>query len=210
MPPRKKKTSAHQRRKRPQGETSHAVVEALIEATSRLLIEHGYVGTTTNHIAKVAGVSVGSLYQYFSSKQGLVAELGRRQANKAAELFARALETARTFPLRAAVPEVVRTLISLPGDPRLRQQLLEMIPREWTREERLRVEGDVQRGIAEYLRQHDEVDDGDQELRAFVIMHSVQAIIDAAVWQRQDLLAGDALTDELTRLIGRYLERRDA
>ncbi len=51
------------------------MVEMLMRATTRVLIRDGYDGLTTNSVAEEAGASVGSLYQYFSSKQQLVSAL---------------------------------------------------------------------------------------------------------------------------------------
>ena len=50
-------------------------VNALLEATARILIREGFDKASTNRIAEVAGVSVGSLYQYFPGKEALVAAL---------------------------------------------------------------------------------------------------------------------------------------
>src|SRR5579872_2456949 len=62
-----------QPRKQASQDRSRATVEALIEATARILIREGFDGASTNRIAAQAGVSVGSLYQYFPSKEALVA-----------------------------------------------------------------------------------------------------------------------------------------
>jgi len=51
---------------------SRQTVDALIEATARTIAERGWPATTTNHIAARAGVSVGSLYQYFRNKDALL------------------------------------------------------------------------------------------------------------------------------------------
>src|SRR5215469_493144 len=53
-------------------ERSRATVDALLEATARILLKEGYDKASTNRIAEVAGVSIGSLYQYFPSKEALV------------------------------------------------------------------------------------------------------------------------------------------
>jgi AcrR family transcriptional regulator len=57
----------HQRstnpRKLPQQDRSRITVEAILEATTHILIEEGYDTANTNHIAERAGISVGSLYQ---------------------------------------------------------------------------------------------------------------------------------------------------
>jgi AcrR family transcriptional regulator len=52
---------------------SRATVDALIEATARILVSEGFDRSSTNRIAEKAGVSIGSLYQYYPSKEGLVA-----------------------------------------------------------------------------------------------------------------------------------------
>ncbi len=59
-------------RKEPSQERSRDTVEAMLEATRRLLASGGFEALNTNEVAEVAGVSVGSLYQYFPSKESLV------------------------------------------------------------------------------------------------------------------------------------------
>lgn len=55
-------------------------MEAIIEAAAHILEERGPEGFNTNAVAQRAGVSIGSLYQYFPSKEALVAELSERSA----------------------------------------------------------------------------------------------------------------------------------
>jgi AcrR family transcriptional regulator len=50
----------------------------MLDATARLLETTGFAALTTNHVADLAGVSIGSLYEYFPDKETLVAELTRR------------------------------------------------------------------------------------------------------------------------------------
>jgi len=70
-------------RKTPRQGRSQATVEAIVEAAARILETTGPAGFNTNAIARLAGVSVGSLYQYFPGKQALIAELSRRNAEAA-------------------------------------------------------------------------------------------------------------------------------
>ena len=56
------------RRRKPSQERSRESVDVLIEASAQVLQERGYKGATTNRIAERAGVSVGTLYQYFNNK----------------------------------------------------------------------------------------------------------------------------------------------
>lgn len=53
-------------------------MEAILEATTRILRQDGLAAVNTNRVAELAGVSVGSLYQYFPSREAILAELVRR------------------------------------------------------------------------------------------------------------------------------------
>jgi AcrR family transcriptional regulator len=59
-------------RKSPVQARSAASVEAILEATTQVLLLEGKEGLTTNGVARRAGVSVGSLYQYFPNKSSLL------------------------------------------------------------------------------------------------------------------------------------------
>jgi AcrR family transcriptional regulator len=54
------------------------MVDSILDAAARVLRKHGYEEATTNRVAEVAGVSVGSLYQYFPNKEALVHALIER------------------------------------------------------------------------------------------------------------------------------------
>ena len=55
-------------RRRPRQARSRATVDAIVEGAARVLVREGYDAASTNRVAKEAGVSIGSLYQYFDSK----------------------------------------------------------------------------------------------------------------------------------------------
>jgi AcrR family transcriptional regulator len=65
-------------RKSPSQERSRLTVERILEAAARIFHEQGYAGATTNDIADEAGLSIGSLYQYFPNKDALLAALTKR------------------------------------------------------------------------------------------------------------------------------------
>ena len=70
-------------------------VAALLDAGAALFAEKGYDGTTMTEIAERAGAAIGSLYQFFPSKQALAEALFDRFAERAAASFARIEERAR-------------------------------------------------------------------------------------------------------------------
>ncbi|WP_296033856.1 TetR/AcrR family transcriptional regulator [Alcanivorax sp.] len=62
-------------KKEPRQARSKASVQAMVQACARILESRGYAGLSTNAIAEVAGVSIGSVYEYFPGKDAIVARL---------------------------------------------------------------------------------------------------------------------------------------
>ena len=69
-------------RKVPKQARAKATVKAVLDAGARVLIEVGYAKASTNLIAETAGISIGSLYEYFPGKEAVFAELRRREGMK--------------------------------------------------------------------------------------------------------------------------------
>src|SRR5262245_7276742 len=117
-------------RKNASQERSRATVDALIEATARILIREGYDKASTNRIAEAAGVSVGSLYQYYPSKEALVAAVIDRHHQEIMQVVRGALEEIASQPVEIAVRRLVSVGIEAHRiDPRLHRVLAEQIPR---------------------------------------------------------------------------------
>ncbi len=72
-------TASTVKRRSPHQARSRDKLELIFEASIRILNKQGLEGLTTNRIAEVAGVSIGTLYQYFSNKQEILAALGKRE-----------------------------------------------------------------------------------------------------------------------------------
>ena len=76
-----------ERRKRPEQLRSRETVERILAAAARIFADAGYSATTTNHVAEAAGVSIGSLYQYFPNKDALLAALEEQHLDLASTSF---------------------------------------------------------------------------------------------------------------------------
>jgi AcrR family transcriptional regulator len=81
-------TSRNQRR-RPRQARSRATWEAIVEAAAQILERRGPAGFNTNEVAERAGVSIGTLYQYFADKHAILAAAARRELGAAAPLAGR-------------------------------------------------------------------------------------------------------------------------
>jgi AcrR family transcriptional regulator len=197
-------------RKSASQERSRSTVDALLEATTRILIREGYDRASTNRIAEMAGVSIGSLYQYFPSKEALVAAVIDRHTQEVSEVTRNALVKAAARPIEVAAREFVSVAIDAHRvNPKLHGVLAEQIPRVGRLEN---IEANVREGYAlvrGYLEAHrDEIDVADPDLAAFVVVTVVEALTHAAVLRRPDILAdGKArhFVDDVTRLVVRYL-----
>jgi AcrR family transcriptional regulator len=197
-------------RKSASQERSRSTVDALLEATTRVLIQEGYDRASTNRIAEVAGVSIGSLYQYFPSKEALVAAVVDRHTQELSEVTRSALVKMAARPIEVATREFVSVAIDAHRvNPKLHGVLAEQIPRVGRLEN---IEANVRDGYAlvrGYLEAHrDEIDVADLDLAAFVVVTVVEALTHAAVLRRPDVLADKKarqFVDDVTRLVVRYL-----
>src|SRR5437763_1348519 len=95
-------------RKLPQQTRSQNMVETILEATARLLVRDGYEATNTNRIAETAGISVGSLYQYFPNKEALITALINRHVDAMWEVFESKIAQLFEAPIAVAAREIIR------------------------------------------------------------------------------------------------------
>lgn len=103
-------------RKQPRQARSAATVDAVVEAAARILQEGGLEALNTNDIALRAGVSVGSLYQYFPTKEAILAEIIRRKRLGLLNGLTAALDETRGKPFDRIVRRLVEVTISYQAD----------------------------------------------------------------------------------------------
>lgn len=198
-------------RKNASQDRSRATVDALVEATARILVKEGFDKASTNRIAEAAGVSVGSLYQYFPSKEALVVAVIERHNQESMRVVRAALAEIVMQPIEQAVRRMVGVAIEAHRiNPKLHRVLTEQIPRTGRLEnvESFNRENYVLfRSYLEGCR--DKLRSMDLELAAFVCVTSIEAVAHNAVLRGDERLWGegaDVLIDEATRLIVGYLQ----
>ncbi len=196
-------------RKEAAQERSRATVDALVDATARILVREGFDKASTNRIATVAGVSVGSLYQYFPSKEALVAAVIERHQRETMRVVRGELARAADQPLEQAMRTLVTVAVKAHRiDPKLHRVLAEQIPRVGKLE---KVESFSRENYAlfrAYLERHrQEIRVSDLALAAFVCVTAIEALTHTAVLHDEIVAveAMEALIDEATRLVVRYL-----
>lgn len=197
-------------RKRASQERSRATVDALVEATARILVRDGFDRASTNRIAQEAGVSIGSLYQYYPGKEALVVAVIDRHSRDLMNVVRAAAAQIATEPIDIGVRKLVAAAIEAHRvDARLHRVLAEQIPRTGALEHVEAFNRENYRLFRDYLESHRaELRDVDLDLSTFVCVTAIEALTHTAVLHRSDILSDDAvgtLVDEATRLVLRYL-----
>jgi AcrR family transcriptional regulator len=99
-------------RKRPLQARSRATVDAILQAATYILVTEGWQQLTTNRIAERAGVNIASLYQYFSNKEAIIAELEIRHSQQMRALAPRVLpHLLQQRELRAVLRTIVDVVV---------------------------------------------------------------------------------------------------
>ena len=198
-------------RKHASQERSRATVDALVEATARILVREGFDKASTNRIAEVAGVSVGSLYQYFPGKEALVVAVIDRHNQDIMQVVRGALAEIASQPVEKGVRRLVAAAVEAHRiDPKLHRVLAEQIPRTGRLENVEAFNRETHVLFRAYLEGHsDELRMVDLELAAFVCGTSIEALTHNAVLHHSEMLTDEAvatLVDETTRLVVGYLQ----
>ena len=118
-------------RRRPSQQRAQATVEAIVEAAAQVFERHGYAAGTTNRIAERAGVSIGSLYQYFDDKEAVLVAVAEQHLADGAQRLAPLVQRLREDdpPPAAALRAFLEAVVDLHRDrPRLHRLLFEEAP----------------------------------------------------------------------------------
>lgn len=193
-------------RKKPRQDRSRLTVDAILDATARILVSEGYDWASTNRVAERAGVSIGSLYQYFPNKEALVGELVDRFSRQITTMVVERFADLADQPPEVVAPALVRAMVDLKrADPRLAQVLREQIPRVGRMQRYERELETVVTATAAYLaRWRDRIRHDDLATAAFVVVHSVDAVTHAGVTGRPPL-PDDVVIEHATSLVLSYL-----
>ncbi|GMP00813.1 TetR/AcrR family transcriptional regulator [Bradyrhizobium sp. TM239] len=203
QPPTKPRKNASQAR-------SRATIDALVEATARILVREGFEKASTNRIAEIAGVSVGSLYQYFPSKEALVAAVIDRHNEEIMGIVRTALVEVADLPIDKAVRKLVTVAIDAHRiNPKLHHVLAEQIPRTGQLKDVEAYNREIQTLVRAYLEsRRKEMRKVDLDVATFICVSTIEAIAHNMVLHGAEMLSEKTvrtLVDETTRLVVGYL-----
>jgi AcrR family transcriptional regulator len=196
-------------RKNASQDRSRATVEALVEATARILVKEGFDKASTNRIAEAAGVSVGSLYQYFPSKEALVVAVIDRHNQETMRLVRSALNEVAGQPVERVIPKMVAVAIQAHRiNPKLHRVLTEQIPRTGQLENVEAFNREYFSLFRNYLDNcSDTLRPKDLGLATYLCVTSMEAVVHNAVLRNEKLTdeQAQALVNDVSRMIVGYL-----
>ena len=187
-----------------------ATVDAILTATHRIIEKDGPEKLNTNRVAELAGVSIGSLYQYFPDKSALLAALFERHTRNLLEQIVPLLMEHRDAPIEVVTREAIREMLhSYRINPRLHVESMLRTTQGEALQKTLDAEADLHHALVTFITyRRDDLRDLDPDVAAWIISRTVQALCQSAVAERSELLDDERLLDEITVLILGYVQRR--
>lgn len=197
-------------RKPPVQKRSRATVTEILSAAAQVFEAYGYASGTTNRIAERAGVSIGTLYQYFPSKEAIAVAMLERHI---AETNQRLHEwvghmVAEQHGLRGALQDYVSGMLEVhSGQPRLQHILLEETPLpERVHQTLLEAERQAAKTVAGLLRLYPEVKHTSLERAGFMVVQTVESLTHRyAAHPDEQFISRATFVDEVVTMLAAYL-----
>ncbi len=205
---RPRRADALELRKQPTQQRSRTTIEDVLTAAAQVFEAHGYAAGTTNRIAERAGVSIGTLYQYFPNKEALaVALLERHLADgmtQMADWVARCVAEPRG--LHDTLHVFVEGMLDLHADrPRLQHILLEETPLPpRLHDAMLRAEREAAKTVAGLLRLQPEVRRKNLEQASHLAVQTVETLTHRFAAHPDQGLSRRAFATELVAMLEAY------
>src|SRR5215475_1815858 len=193
-------------RRRPVQRRARQTVDAILDAVVRVLKREGVRAVTTNRIAEVAGVSIGSVYQYFPDKQAIFVALHQRHIDHIDRMIERTLIEHAASSLDDLMAAMIAGMIDAHTvDPELYELLATEVPHraDGKRDFAVRLHGAFRLALSS--RAHELKKARDLDKLVFVVTHMVESLSHGALFRRPPSLSIAAAKAEVVRAVLAYL-----
>ena len=194
-------------RRKPTQARARATMDMIFEATARIIERNGIAALNTNRIAERAGISIGTLYEYFPNKDAILIAMARARIAEDERLVRQALTGPDADQNVSLARRAIQTMVALHAHrPKVRRAVMAVHLAHGFGSEHARPVQEIAELIAERnarLLGHN----APQLDRAslFVLTRAVIGVIRAAFEERSLLPGTTSLEDELVRLVEAYL-----
>ncbi|MBK1889644.1 TetR/AcrR family transcriptional regulator [Undibacterium sp. 14-3-2] len=187
-------------RKKPLQSRSEVTIDAIFEAGARILQTQELAAFNTNAVAKLAGVSIGTLYQYFPNKNAILIAMAQRELNKVSQTIIQKIDSNSAVDDRELARTIVRALLkAFGGRQRMRKVLLEALIANGLSDELTRpIEKVIESMLAHHS--HNEYFQTLTPISLYVTTRALIGTIRSAVMEQSAHLGTAAFEDELVRL----------
>lgn len=196
-------------RKEPNQERSKETVENIVSATAHILEKDGFEKISTNRIAEKAGVSIGSLYQYFPTKDAIFSFMMERYVKSQTEMVDRLIEERKE---NADLKETVRIIISAIMESKIKQskfqkmfaeKVLSFAGYESLHKQDVHLISVFEKYLEPFGK---EVRKENLDISLYFVIQTVKVLPIAILYQNRIKLADPRVTEELVELVYRYLK----
>jgi AcrR family transcriptional regulator len=194
--------STHTRRE-PKQQRSRRTVDDVLEAVQLVVKRHGTQAITTNRIAEAAGVSVGSLYQYFPDKRAILIALHDRHVDDVRRVIEQTTATCAPTSLEEFARELVHGLVNVHTDiAELHEVVSSAVP-----ESALGFRNALHHTFGRVLSRanQDRYSLDETERMLFVLPRMVESLVHGAAHQARAALSRDGCTSEAIRTVLVYV-----
>jgi AcrR family transcriptional regulator len=199
----------HTARKAPRQERAQVSLDSIIEACKRILERKGYSHLTTNHIAEVAGVSVGTLYQYFPNKETIVYALIEDTVSKAAVVLRAKLLSIISEPVEVIMPQMIHLILKVHREEEfVLLHLSDQVPQIEGLGLELSTSNFTFSSNTAYLRQHRaEFSVDELELALFLMDNTIMSNCKSYLTKGFSDITDDQFVEQLSNMVVKYLTK---
>ncbi|MBV8619854.1 MAG: TetR/AcrR family transcriptional regulator [Curvibacter sp.] len=192
-------------RRLPTQERAQRTIQAIFEATAQIVENEGETALTTNKVAQRAGFSIGTLYQYFPSKEAILVALIQRERRRVMDRLQTMMREAvdQRRPVREALQDLVHLLVeSFGSGPRAKRALIRLAWRLDHHDDITQAlrEASERNAVALAAMQDPQLRSPDPTMM-FVATRAVMGVIRSASLEDSPMLGTAAFEAELVRLI---------
>jgi len=190
-------------RREPRQRRSRQTVEAVLEAVPRVLKRHGAQAITTNRIAEAAGVSIGSLYQYFPDKRAIFTALHDRHVDEVRQMIEQTRSDCTSASLADFTRELVEGLALVHTEDAVLHEIVSDGVPEGAHGFKLALQTVFEQKLSRAEQDRYAPDEAKRML--FVLPHMVEALVHGLARQNPAGISRSAAKDEAIRTVLVYL-----